>query len=83
MEIYVGGLPYESAENELEELFKPFGVVRTSIVRDSRTGEARGFGFVEIPDAEQARAAIAALDGKELRGRTLRVNQSLKSRTAR
>jgi RNA recognition motif-containing protein len=80
MEIYCGGLP-AIGENELEELFKPFGqVVRVSLVRDFRTGETRGFGFVEIPDAEQARAAIAALDGTEFHGRTLRVNQSIKSR---
>ena len=84
MEIYVGGLPWDITGVELEDLFKPFGEIsRVSVVRDSQTGKTRGFGFVAMPDDEQARAAIAALNGFEMRGRKLRVNQSLKSRGPR
>jgi len=81
MEIYCGGLPWDIRDGELEDLFGVHGeVARTSIVRDPRTGEARGFGFVEMPNKDEAEKAITALGGTELRGRTLRVNQSLKSR---
>jgi RNA recognition motif-containing protein len=81
MEVFAGGLPWDVKDGDLEGLFKPFGeVARISVVRDPRTGEARGFGFVEMPNDGEARAAITALNQTELRGRTLRVSESLKSR---
>jgi len=74
--IYVGNLPFKMTEPELEALFTPFGsVARVNIIQDRETGRSRGFGFVEM-DAESAQAAIAELDGKELGGRTLRINQA-------
>lgn len=74
--IYVGNLPFKMTEPELEALFTPFGSVdRVNIIHDRETGRSRGFGFVEM-DAESAQTAIAELDGKELGGRTLRINQA-------
>ena len=73
--IYVGNLPYSSTEAELQELFSPFGQVgRASVVMDRETGRSRGFGFVEMPNDNEAQAAIAALNGKDMGGRPLVVN---------
>ena len=81
MEIYVGGLEWGVEDGELKELFAAHGTVdRISLVRDRATGRARGFGFVEMPDRGEAEKAIVALHGVALRGRTLRVAESLKSR---
>ena len=77
MNIYVGNLSYDSTEDEIRELFTPFGEVeRASIVMDRATGRSRGFGFVEMPDDSQAQQAIDELNGKDLGGRTLTVNQA-------
>lgn len=73
--IYVGNLPYSTGESELSALFAPFGqVARASIVMDRETGRSRGFGFVEMPNDNEAQAAIAALNGKDNGGRALVVN---------
>jgi RNA recognition motif-containing protein len=75
--IYVGGLPYSTTEPRLTELFSPHGKVESArIITDKFTGRSRGFGFVEMATDEEAEAAIAALDGTELDGRTLTVNKA-------
>lgn len=80
--IYVGNLSYKTTETELEALFAPFGQVeRVNIIQDRETGRSRGFGFVEM-DVDAARTAISELDGTELSGRVLRINQA-KERTHR
>jgi RNA recognition motif-containing protein len=74
--IYVGNLPYTANEDELRELFSQHGeVVSVSLVTDRETGRPRGFGFVEMP-AGDADDAISALDGKDMGGRALRVNEA-------
>jgi RNA recognition motif-containing protein len=75
--LYVGNLPYETTESDLQTLFEAAGQVSTiNIVRDRATGQARGFGFVEMADAEGARRAIAELDRHQLGGRNLTVNEA-------
>jgi RNA recognition motif-containing protein len=77
MKIYVGNLPFTFGEDELRELFSPYGSPSSvAVVTDRMSGRSRGFGFVEIDDAEQAKAAIAALNGKEVGGRALTVNEA-------
>jgi len=81
--VYVGNLPYEVTEDQLRELFAPHGAVNNvSIVTDRMTGRTRGFGFVEMADAQEADAAIEALNATELGGRTLTVNLA-RSRSGR
>ena len=76
MKIYVGNLPFDCDSTRLSELFAPHGeVISAQIVTDRDTGRSRGFGFVEMDDT-QAKAAIDALEGKELGGRTLTVNEA-------
>ncbi|HXF93883.1 MAG TPA: RNA-binding protein [Nitrospiraceae bacterium] len=75
--IYVGGLPYSTTEQQLSELFAAHGNVQSArIITDKFTGQSRGFGFVEMATDEEARAAIAALHGTQLGGRTLTVNEA-------
>ena len=77
MKIYVGNLAYEVTEDELEHEFAAFGeVTSVSIVTDKYTGRPRGFGFVEMAKASEGQAAIAGLNGKTLRDRTLTVNEA-------
>jgi RNA recognition motif-containing protein len=74
--IYVGNLPWSASEDDLNELFSSFGTVHSaSVVSDRDTGRSRGFGFVEMDDAD-ADKAIAAVNGRDLGGRSLRVNQA-------
>jgi len=74
--IYVGNLPYSATENDIREKFGEHGTVESvSLITDRETGRPRGFGFVEMDD-EGATAAIAALDGKDMDGRSLRVNEA-------
>jgi RNA recognition motif-containing protein len=74
--IYVGNLPYSATEDELRELFSAHGEVQSvSLVNDRETGRPRGFGFVEMA-GEEAEAAIQALDGSQMGGRTLKVNEA-------
>ncbi len=75
--IYVGGLPYAMTETELTDLFVQHGNVDSAkIITDKYTGKSRGFGFVEMPMEEEGRAAITALNGYQLEGRSLTVNQA-------
>jgi RNA recognition motif-containing protein len=75
--IYVGNLSRDVSESELKEAFQAFGEVQTaSIIKDKFTGESRGFGFVEMPNKEEADKAIAGMNGKDLKGRNLTVNEA-------
>ena len=73
MNIYVGNLARELTQEDLEEAFKAFGqVTSVTIIKDKFSGEPRGFGFIEMPGKAEAQAAIAGMNGKELKGRVLR-----------
>ena len=73
--LYVGNLSFDLGEKQIEELFTPFGeVVSVNLITDRNTGRPRGFGFVEMGQAEDAKKAIEALDGKEIEGRNMTVN---------
>jgi RNA recognition motif. (a.k.a. RRM, RBD, or RNP domain) len=75
--LYVGNLPYETTESDLQTLFEGTGQVSTvNIVRDRATGQARGFAFVEMSDTEGAQRAIAELDHHQIGGRSLTVNEA-------
>jgi cold-inducible RNA-binding protein len=77
MKLYVGNLSYETTEGELQELFRAFGNAESvRIVTDNESGRSKGFGFVEFSDDKEAQAAIAGLNGKEVRGRSLTVNEA-------
>lgn len=75
MNIYVGNLPRTSSEEQLRKAFEAYGEVSSvAIIKDKFSGESRGFGFVEMPNAQEGQAAINALNGKDFGGRTLNVN---------
>ncbi|MDH4327515.1 MAG: RNA-binding protein [Nitrospira sp.] len=75
--IYVGGLPYSATEQQLSDLFAAHGAVASArIITDKFTGQSRGFGFVEMSSDSEAQAAITALNGSEMGGRTLTVNEA-------
>jgi RNA recognition motif-containing protein len=75
--LYVGNLPYEATESDLQTLFETSGQVSSiNIVRDRATGQARGFAFVEMSDTEGARKAISELDKHQYGGRSLTVNEA-------
>lgn len=75
--IFVGNLSYGTTEESVRSLFESYGTVeRVSIVTDRETGQPRGFGFVEMTNADEAQKAIAGLNGKELGGRDLNVNEA-------
>lgn len=77
MKLYVGNLPFKTTENDLRDLFAQHGdVASATIVMDRETGRPRGFGFVEFANDEHARAAMAALNGKNYDGRDLTVNEA-------
>ena len=77
MNIYVGNLSRETTEDDLRQAFAAFGQVESaSVVKDKFTGESRGFGFVEMPSKAEAQAAIADMNGKDLMGRALNVNEA-------
>ena len=77
MRIYVGNLSFNTAEQELEQLFAPLGQVESvRLIRDQATGRSRGFGFVEMSDDRQGQAACKALDQQEFEGRRLTVNEA-------
>ena len=79
--LYVGGLPYSIADAQLETLFSEHGTVESAkVISDRDTGRSRGFGFVEMSTPEEAQKAINALNGTELEGRNLTVNEA-KERT--
>ena len=75
--LYVGSLPYSVTEDELRELFAPFGQVDSvRIITDKFTGQSKGFGFVEMASGEEAQKAVEEMNGKQLGGRTLIVNEA-------
>jgi cold-inducible RNA-binding protein len=82
--IYVGNLDYAVGSSDLRQLFEQFGTVTTAEVQvKSRTGQSRGFGLVEMPNAAEAEAAITALNGSDFRERKLTVNESRPRRSVR
>jgi cold-inducible RNA-binding protein len=77
LKLYVGGLPYAATEQELSDLFAQHGTVASArIITDKFTGQSRGFGFVEMSSDSEAQAAISALNGGQMGGRTLTVNEA-------
>lgn len=77
MDIFVGNLNYDSTEDGVRGLFESHGQVSSvRIITDRETGRSRGFAFVEMPNDDEARAAISAIDGGDLDGRSLRVNEA-------
>ncbi len=75
--LFVGNMSFQTTESELTELFKPFGAItRIRVVMDRETGRARGFAFVEMPNDDEASKAVAALDGKSVGGRNIKVNEA-------
>ena len=77
MNIYVGNLSHELTEEDLKQAFEGFGEVETvKIIKDRYSGESKGFGFVEMPDKAEAQSAIEGLNGKDLKGRPLKVDEA-------
>jgi len=77
MNIYVGNLSFETGENDLRQAFESYGeVTNVNIIKDRDSGESRGFGFVEMASKDAAMAAIAALNGSEVNGRAMNVNEA-------
>ena len=75
--IFVGNLSFNTSEDELRQLFEPFGQVdRVSILTDRETGRSRGFGFVEMSNSEEGDKAIAGLNGSQFGGRAINVNEA-------
>ncbi len=75
--IYVGGLPFSATDSQLNDLFAPHGTVESAhVITDRFTGQGRGFGFVEMSTDAEAKTAIAALNGTQMDGRTLTVNEA-------
>ena len=77
MNIYVGNLSFSATENDLRDAFQAFGTVeKAASITDKATGQSRGFGFVEMPNRDEAEKAIAALNGRDLKGRAIKVNEA-------
>jgi len=77
MNIYIGNLSFDTTEDQLRQAFEGFGEVTTvNIIADRDTGRPRGFGFVEMSSKDEAMAAISGLNGQDLNGRTLNVNEA-------
>jgi len=77
MNIYVGNLPNSVNESDLREVFQAFGEVSTAaVIKDKFSGESRGFGFVEMPNKDEAAKAISMTNGKDMKGRTAKVNEA-------
>jgi RNA recognition motif-containing protein len=77
MNIYVGNLSYSVTEDDLRQAFEAFGqVTSVSIIKDKFSNQSKGFGFVEMPSQEQAQAAISGMNGKEIKGRAMNVNEA-------
>ncbi len=82
--LYVGNLAFSTTEEELRELFETHGPIESvSVITDRETGRARGFAFVEFEEASGAEAAMQALDGRDVGGRTIRVNEAHERRGGR
>ena len=77
MKLYVGNLDYSSTSEDVKNAFAQFGGVESAeVIMDRNTGRSKGFGFVEMSNDDEARAAIAGLDGKNLDGRLIKVNEA-------
>lgn len=77
MKLYVGGLAYSVTDKELEELFAAQGkIISATVIKDRDSGQSKGFGFVEMDDIKEAQGAIKELNGKDLSGRSIMVNQA-------
>jgi cold-inducible RNA-binding protein len=77
MNIYVGNLSYSTTEDDLRHMFEPYGeVTKANVIKDKFSGNSRGFGFVEMASNEEGQAAISALNGKDVGGRKLNVNEA-------
>ena len=77
MNIYVGNLSYKVSDQELKNVFEEFGeVVSAKVIKDRESGRSKGFGFVEMADDQEASQAISELDGAEINGRTVKVNEA-------
>ncbi len=77
MNIYIGNLSYDVNDNDLREAFGAYGSVDSAtVIKDKVSGQSRGFGFVEMPNANEGQAAIQALNGVALKGREMRVNEA-------
>ena len=77
MNIYVGNLSFEVTDEDLRQAFEEFGAVESAaVVMDKYSGRSRGFGFVEMATSDEANAAISGLDGSDLKGRNLKVNEA-------
>jgi len=77
MKMYVGNLPFQTTENDLQDLFEQYGkVTEVALMMDRATGRSRGFAFVTMEDTAEANAALTALNGKELGGRVLKINEA-------
>jgi RNA recognition motif-containing protein len=77
MKLYVGNLSFDTTDNDLRQAFAAYGQVDSAkTVTDRETGRSRGFGFVEMPNDAEARKAMQTLDGKDLQGRTIKVNEA-------
>ena len=77
MNIFVGNLAFSATDHDLRQLFEPYGAVdKINVIIDRDTGRSKGFGFVEMPDSAAAKAAMQGLNGKELEGRALTVNEA-------
>jgi len=75
--LFVGNLSFQATESDLRAMFQPFGqITRIHMAMDRETGRARGFAFVEMPNDDEAKKAISALDGKEFGGRNVKVNEA-------
>lgn len=82
--LYVGNIQWDSTERELEELFAPFGkIISAQIIKDHNSGKSKGFGFIEMENPDEADEAMQNLHGKELRGRTLKINEARERRSRR
>lgn len=81
--IYIGNLPFTATESDLRSLFEPHGdIASVNVITDRETGRARGFAFVEMEEADDASKAIRALDGADMGGRDIKVNEAQDKRSA-
>jgi RNA recognition motif-containing protein len=77
MNIYVGSLAYDVTDDEIRDVFSPYGEISSiSIIKDKFSGKSKGFGFVEMPKQEEAEEAIKCLDESEMKGRNIKVNEA-------
>lgn len=75
--IYVGNLSYQASDDDLRSAFEAFGQVSSArVIKDKETGRSRGFGFVEMPNADEARKAIEGVNNQDIAGRPVRVNEA-------